>query len=516
MPSGRLLPVLALAAAGLPAAAQDSPKDAVASLQQQVRKLIDAAEPSVVAVVASHLKYPGPPPDRTTGRLGKYTPPPQPRFGFAVQVPTAEARLDLSEPQNVADHQFGSGLVLDPAGLVLTSYHLTDGATKIFVRVASGKGSYADLLAADARSDLAVLKLLDPVPGLAPVRFGPVRLSDGPNGEPATVYRGLFVVALGHPLAAGVADGAASASLGLISNVRRRAAGPAKEDARYRTGRGLHHYGSLLQTDARITLGSSGGGLFDLDGRLVGMTAPLAAVTGAETAGGFAVPFDRNYQRIIKALRQGKEVEYGFLGVAVGETPGRGGGLAVGAVTPGTPAALAGLVGGEGGDVILAVDGLPVRDQDDLFLSVGAALAGSKVRLTVARRGREAVRDVVLVKHHNPMPWLASARPPAPFGLRVDYASTLVGLAQAAGGPSPPIEDGVLVREVEPDTPAAAKLGAKTADAAPRWLVTQVNGRPVETPDEYSQAVRGRDSVRLRVRDLDPNASPRERDIDLP
>jgi serine protease Do len=362
---------------------------------------------------------------------------------------------------------------------------------------------------------LTVLQLIDRIDGLSPVRFSSVRLTDGPAGEPATVYRGMFVVALGHPLASGVADGAASASWGLLSNVRRRAAGPTREDARYRTSRGLHHYGSLLQTDARITLGSSGGGLFDLEGNLIGMTAPLAAVTGAETAGGFAIPLDRNYQRIIRTLQKGREVEYGFLGVAVSDSLERTGGLRVGAVTPGTPAAQAGLIGGEGGDVILAVDDWPVRDPDDLFLAVGSALAGSKVRLTVARGLRQSVREVTLVKHYNPMPWFASVRPPAPFGVRVDYTSTLIGQAQAAGGMSPPIEPGVLIREVLPESPAAAKFDM-AANGTPRWVIVRVNGREVETPDDFYQAVRGRNQVRLRVRDLDPNTFPRERDIDLP
>ena len=519
MPSGRLLPVLALAAAALPATA-DPPPDGVRALEQHVRKLVDAAEPSVVAVVVSHLKYPGPAPDRTTGKLGRYALPPAPRFGVNMPLPASEARLDLSDPHYVADHQFGSGLVLDKGGLVLTNYHLIDNATKIYVRAASGNGSYADVYAADARSDLAVLKLLDPPAGLAPVRLGPVRLTDGPKGEPANVFRGTFVVALGHLMASGVGDGKADASFGLLGNVRRRAAGPRREEARYRTDRGLHHYGSLLQTDARIALGCSGGGLFDLDGTLIGITAPLAAVTGSETAGGFAIPFDQNYQRIVKTLMQGREVEYGFLGVAVGEVPARSGGLPVGSVTPGTPAARVGLIGqdraGELADVIRAVDGTPVRDADDLFLAVGSALAGSKVRLTLVRGGRESVEDITLVKHHNPQPWIASVRQSAPFGLRVDYASTLVGLAQAAGSQPPPIENGVLVREIDPDGPAAAKLDAKDGNAGPRWLVVAVNGRPVDTPDEFLRAVGTRESVRLLVRDLDPKASPRDRTIDLP
>src|SRR5690606_38290615 len=112
-------------------------------------------------------------------------------------------------------------------------------------------------------------------------------------GKKANVVRGSWVVALGHPRAAGVGEGSASASWGILSSVRRKAPGPGREDQRTRA---LYHYSILLETDARIAAGSSGGVLLNLDGEAVGLTTPLAAVTGSETAGGFAVPFDANYR----------------------------------------------------------------------------------------------------------------------------------------------------------------------------------------------------------------------------
>jgi serine protease Do len=525
-----LLSTIAFALLAAPASAAEPPQ--LRELEQHVRKVIEEAERSVVAVVVSHQKYPDPSPDRASGRLGRYQPKERnPRVPWSPPPPST-ARLDLSDPQYVADHQFGSGLVLGSlpgtsTALVLTSYHLTDGATKIYVRSSSGKGCYADIHAADARSDLAVLRLLDPLPGLAPVAFADVRVADGPGDAKATVYRGMGVIALGHPMATGFADGAASASWGLLSNVRRKAAGPAREDARYRTERGLHHYGSLLQTDARIALGCSGGGLFDLDGKLVGMTAPLAAVTGTDTAGGYAIPFDQNYRRIIAALRSGREVEYGFLGVGIGEPPSLRplpaappAGVWIGTVTPGSPAAAVGLVGQDrlspqDADIILAVDGQPVRDADDLFLHVGSALAGNKVTLSVWRSGQRRDVGVTLVKHYNPMPWLASDRPRSVFGVRVDYASTLVGLTQAAGGIGGAIEDGVLIREIEPDSPAAG-VDRLVGNGGQRWLVTQVNGRQVSTPAEFYREAAGKAFVRLRLHDPNPSAADRDPVIELP
>lgn len=524
----RFGPLLAAAALAAPVAAADPPRprDDLRALERHVRKVIDAVEPSVVAVVVSHQKYPGPPPDREAGRLGDYTPRQRNQFGIGPTL--AEARLDLSNPEYVGDHQFGSGLVLEsvpdgpagPVALVLTNYHLIDGATKIYVRAASGKGAYADIHAADARSDLAVLRLSEPPPGLAAVKFGTVRLPTGLGDEAATVYRGAGVIALGHPMAVGFADGAASASWGIVSNVRRRAAGPSQEDVRYRNARGLHHFGSLIQTDARVTFGCSGGGLFDPDGKLIGMTAPLAAITGAETAGGYAIPFDQNYRRIIRALSEGREVEYGFLGVALDQRTSAAAvnGVRIAGVTPGSPAADAGLFGdpnGDRGDTISAIDGQPVRDQDDLFLHIGAALAGSNVKLTILRGGRERTAELKLVKHHNPMPWLASLKSPAPFGIRVDYSSTMIGLAQAAGSLSGGIPFGVLIREVEPGSPAADKLAGLIGPDKPRWLITHANNRPVTSPEDFYKETAGKSVVRLRLLDPAPNAPDPERVIDL-
>ena len=486
------------------AAADDTP---VRALERQMRGVIDRAEPSVVAVIVSHARYPGS--ERSAmGRLGKYTAVQAPTRPFGAAPPPD--RLDLSNPENVADHLFGSGVVLHEAGLVLTNYHLIDGATKVYVRAASGKGSYADVHAADARSDLAVLKLLDHVPGLKEARIAPVRIVPGPNGEKATVARGDFVIALGHPQAAGAADGVPSASWGILSNVRRRAPGPGREDQRTKT---LHQYGALFQTDARITLGCSGGALLNLDGELVGLTTPTAAVAGADTAGGFAIPMDPNYRRIVDTLKAGLEVEYGFLGVSVStERPGRlDDGLSLSQVTPNTPASLAGL---RSTDKLLAIDGNPLLDQDDLFLYIGAALAGTRVELTVARfGGRMEKLRVVLAKNPHSLPWLASVRPAAVHGLRVDYTSVLLlPNANNRGGP-PVLPLGVLVRDLDPGSPADAKF-KKLGDGRGQWIVTHVDGRPVTTPPEFYRAAAGKTSVTLKV--TDPLGQSPEQDITLP
>src|SRR5262249_52780164 len=157
-------------------------------------------------------------------------------------------------------------------------------ATKVYVRVpvkGGSAGSYADIHAADPRSDLAVLRLIQPPERLTAVTFG-----DG-----GKVRKGDWVIALANPYAAGFRDGSPSAPWGIVSNLRRRAPGGYRETDATKT---LHHYGTLIQTDARLNLGCSGGALLNLDGELIGLTTSLAALTGGEGAGGYAVPMDAN------------------------------------------------------------------------------------------------------------------------------------------------------------------------------------------------------------------------------
>ena len=165
----------------------------------------------------------------------------------------------------------------------------------------------------------------------------------------------------------------------MISNLRNKAPGNISEMERSKVT--LHHYGTLLQTDAKTTSSCSGGALLDLDGKVIGLTTALAGVR-SDTPGGFAIPFDANTQRIVEVLKRGEEVEYGFLGVVLNPPlhPQRFGGVPLGRISPGSPAALAGL---QANDQIVKINGNLVRDNDDLFLYIGMALAGSTARIEV-------------------------------------------------------------------------------------------------------------------------------------
>src|SRR5439155_21443126 len=186
-----------------------------------------------------------PPPDNP-GKLGGF----ELRFGNSA----AEKEHDLANPANVPE-SYGSGVVIDDQGHVITAYHVIRDATKIYVRLPGGKGCYADIHAADARADLAVLQLI----GLRPSKF--LALGDG-----GKVKAGQIVLSIANPFAAGFRDGQPSASWGIVSSLRRKAAsqppqteesrgvvGPRgqPEDERSRT-KPLHQFHTLPQTDVRL------------------------------------------------------------------------------------------------------------------------------------------------------------------------------------------------------------------------------------------------------------------------
>ncbi|MFO0809769.1 MAG: trypsin-like peptidase domain-containing protein [Gemmataceae bacterium] len=438
----------------------DEPKLDGYRLEASLQAAIGRAEPAIACVQVFRARDTAPDPSR-----------PQPE-------PTRSAPPDF----------YGSGVVIDPSGLVLTCYHVVRDEKNI-QRIAVRLPPYADnpsreysaiVYASDYRSDLAVLKLqaAGPFPALA-------------VGRGEDLRKGSMVLALGHPYAAGFRDGSASASWGIVGNLRRRLPAGTNELDRDKP---FAAFGTLVQTDARLQLGSSGGALVNLDGKLVGVTTATAAISGVEAPGGYAVPLDANTRRIVDVLMRGEEVEYGFLGVNTADDLFRGRrytgpGVQLTTVAHNSPASRAGLMIH---DVILKVNGQPIRDRDDLFLALGASLAGRRAELLIrsGETGREQIVSVVLAKSASKYAKnVVTNRPTAYGGLRVDYTSV-------ADAGDKAIPEGVVVRE--------SQGHAKAAGLTENDIITEVNGQPVNSPVEYyrmaEKASKAGDSLRLTLR----------------
>jgi S1-C subfamily serine protease len=453
----------------------NGPSKDVLALQQAIQDAIAEAEPSVACILVSrsprYKEYGAAPPVDKPGQLGDF------HYDYNrldrrdlnyVEKKRQIQRLDLASG-STAPESFGSGVVIDDKErLILTNYHVVLKASKVYVRLPGGKGSYANIHAADPRSDLAVLHLIDDKIAVKPIKIG--------NAD--KVKKGQLIVTLANPYAAGFRDGSPSSSWGIISNIRRLAPNSWRNELD--PTKTLHHYGTLLQTDSRIGLGCSGGALLDLHGNLIGLTTALAAVAGTDTPGGFAVPMDACMRRIIETLKQGKEVEYGFLGVQF-NNPAEDKGVMIDRVIRDSPAALAGL---QAGDKIVALNGVPVNQIDDIVLPLAGLGPGSIARLEIVRNLKKQPWAVVVGKFFVRGPIIASNR--SDFrGIRVDHTSLL---CQQDDEPKS-VPPGVFVHDIIPNSPASAVLTLRPRQVI---VITKVNGRPVKSPEDFFKAVKGR------------------------
>ena len=452
-----------------------------------IPKIIAAAENGIACVYVSrsetYQKLGMIGPKRWPGELGGVDERFFPSGGVnETEAEKAHRRKHLLSDPHHSPEAFGSGIVIDPKGLILTNYHVVLDAVKVYVRLPGGYGGYADIHAADPRSDLAVLRLITP----------PKKpLTALPLGNADPVGRGQTVIALANPYAAGFHDAQPNASIGTVSNMRRRIAG--RPQLKENAANPLYQYGILLQIEARIALGCSGGALLNLKGEAIGITTSLAAIHGSDTPGGFALPINSGFRRIIEVLARGEEVDYGFLGVLMNTADAQEGAMINGAAS-GSPGQLEARLMPH--DVITSIDGFAVRDTQDLMLGLGLCLAGQRIRLTALRNGEEFKSNATLLKYNAPRDKIiASSLGKRPFvaGMRIDYLSILFH-----GGNQTAIPRGVLISELE----AGSK--AQRRGLARHDIITHVGAVAVNTPEQFYRAfAEQKDGFELQVHALD-------------
>jgi S1-C subfamily serine protease len=446
-------------AADPPSPAPGSAMDVVTALETALSEAIARAEPSVVAIAREKGED-----ETTTAVRGK--------GGPAVADPFGADQISFD---------YGSGVVVGSRGEIVTAFHVVRGAKRLHVR-AIGKQSFeAEVLAADPRSDLAVIVPRE-TPGTQPPQLTPLRL-----GDTTKLRKGAFLVALGNPFNAAGRDGRPSASWGILSNVARRLE-LAPEEPRPT----LKNYPTLLQLDAKLNLGMSGGAVINLKGELVGITTNSASADGFDAQAGYAIPMDDMGRRAVETLMKGKEVEYGFLGIGLDTT------YQTNRVThaqPGTPAAEGEL---QADDSILSVGDTPVSDMDSLVVAINSVAPGTKLRLTILRRGQVLERTVELAKYHVEGEVIATNRPAPWRGLRVDYTSILPRFNLGPGPRQEFSSVGVVVTEVEPGSPAA-KAGLKKDQ-----VIKSIEGTPLHDPHDFAEAVANRKGPVNLETDLGP------------
>jgi S1-C subfamily serine protease len=254
----------------------------------------------------------------------------------------------------------GSGVIIDPAGWVLTNDHVTCGLAEVSVGLTDGRSLTGKVTGRDPTGDLALIRV--EAPGLVAA----------PLGDSEALRAGDLVLALGNPFGLAGDDHDPAVTLGVVSGTHR-----------FQGGEKV--YGDALQVDAAVNPGNSGGPLLDLDGRVLGLTGRISVRGGVRynVGVGFAVPIHQ-VLAVLDALKAGKEVQHAYLGVRFLSTTDGAPGALVREVIPGSPAETAGL---REGDRIIAVEGKPVDHPVRLQNYLSILPAGTAVVLRVRRAG---------------------------------------------------------------------------------------------------------------------------------
>jgi 2-alkenal reductase len=280
------------------------------------------------------------------------------------------SRQSLLEGEEGGGQQTGTGFVWDAAGHVVTNNHVVQNASPIAVRLNSGEIVPAQLVGTAPNYDLAVLRL-------GRMRQPPPAIAIGASSD---LKVGQFVYAIGNPF--GLDQ---TLTTGVISALQRRLP----------TGEG-RELADVIQTDAAINPGNSGGPLLDSAGRVIGVNTAIFSPSGASAGIGFAIPVDVVNRVVPELIRNGRMPNPGIGIIAAPESAtARLGmdGVVVVRTLRGSPAAQAGIRGidpntGEIGDIIVGVNGKPVRRLSDLTSELERTGVGKPVELIVARDGR--------------------------------------------------------------------------------------------------------------------------------
>jgi len=361
------------------------------------------------------------------------------------------------QPRNEREHSLGSGVIVSSDGTILTNNHVIDGASDIKVQLSDKREFTAKLVGADPKTDVAVL------------RIEAKNLPTLPLGDSAKLQVGDVVFAIGDPFGIGE-----TATMGIVS-------------ATGRGGLGIENYEDFIQTDAAINPGNSGGAMIDLHGYLVGInTAILSHGSGGNQGIGFAIPIDLARQVMEQIVSHGKVVR-GFLGVHIQDaTPdlakafglNQAGGVLISDVAPDTAAARAGL---QKGDIILAVNGEPVSERNQLSLRISQMAPGSQVTLQVWRDGK--TKDVSLALGELPENAAKAGAAETPGGALegVEVENLTREIAEQLD--LPPGAHGVVVTSVDPSSAAAA------AGLNRGVVIQEVNHKVVRDVQEFRQAI---------------------------
>ena len=419
--------------------------------------LAQAVDPAVVSIQAATIEKV---PSRRQG--GGAIDPFEFFFGPRNRQPGPQRQNpggDSADPEDFRSDSGGSGFVISPDGLVVTNYHVVEGASEVKVHL--GDRDYpAEVKGADQATDIALLKI-DAGRSLRYLELG--------DSDQTRV--GDWVMVIGNPL-----NLDKTVTTGVISAKGRS------------LGINDISFENFIQTDAAINFGNSGGPLVNMDGAVVGIATAIN--WGAENIG-FAVPVN-TLREILPQLREHGKVSRGYLGISISNLDyqdaaafglEKAEGALVGEVEADTPAGKAGV---RHGDVILEVDGRKIVNTHDLINYVSAKGPNSTVDLTILRNGERLERKVKLGERPGQEQQARSEGRPGSGGidwLGLEYEDLTSGLRSTQGIQAD--IKGVVVSRVAPTSPLYDE------GVRPGNIITEINGQELAGTSDFERLVRG-------------------------
>lgn len=362
--------------------------------------------------------------------------------------------FDQMPQSEMPSKSLGSGFIIDREGYIITNNHVIEGADAIKVKLSDKEEFDATIVGRDKKTDIALIKITPP-PGLPVVTLG----------DSDALKVGEWVMAIGNPF--GLDQ---TVTVGIVSAKWRKL--------------GMGPYEDFIQTDAAINQGNSGGPLFNTRGEVVGVNTAIFSTSGGNIGIGFATPINLA-KSVVRQLKEKGRVVRGWLGVIVQTvTPDlaksfgleQKEGALVADIDLKGPAAKAGI---KKGDIIIAFNGTPIREMDQLPLLVAQTPVGSKGDLTIIRDGKKISKTVEIGELQDEE-GAAPAEETGSDDLGMELADMTEALARRYD-----IEEtaGVLVTYVEPNSPAA-EAGVRPGD-----IITQVNRKDIADLEEYNKIV---------------------------
>ena len=361
-------------------------------------------------------------------------------------------------PQAERERSLGSGVIVSPEGYILTNNHVVEGATEILVTTSDKRQYKARVVGTDPKTDLAVLKV-------DATNLPAITIADS-----SKVQVGDYALAIGDPFGVGE-----TVTMGIVS-------------ATGRTNLGIEDYEDFIQTDAPINPGNSGGALVNDRGELIGInTAILSHGSGGNEGVGFAIPTNLARNIMDQIVSNGK-VTRAYMGAyiqgvspelakAFGAAAPRG--ALVGDVESGSPAQKSGL---EKGDIVVALDGKPITDSNQLRMSISMMAPGTTANLKVWRNGSEhdiAVKLGELPTENERASAAPENRQGALEGVTVENVTDQT--AQQLGLPDR--TKGVVVTDISPSSPVADS-GLQRGD-----VIQEVNHQSVTDVTDFARAM---------------------------